>query len=122
MSIFAQIAEQRIREAMARGEFDDLTLKGEPIPLEDRTHVPEELRMGFKILKNAGVLPEELELKREIASLRLLLDACTDEGERTALRRCMTARQLRFSMLMEKHGRSPAWLQYEGKVSEKMGL
>ncbi len=122
MSIFAKIAEQRIQEAMARGEFENLALKGEPIPYEDLSHVPEELRMGFKILKNAGVLPEELELKRGIMSLRRLLDACGDEDERTLLRRRLTARQLRFSMLMEKHGRSPAWLQYEGDLLAKMGM
>ncbi len=121
MSIFARIAEQRILEAMARGDFDDLSLKGEPIPREDLTHVPEELRMGFKILRNAGVLPEELELKREIVDLRRLIDACTDEGERTGLRRRLTARQLRFSMLMEKHGCSSAWLQYETQLSGRIG-
>ena len=60
MSMFARIAEQRIQEAVARGELDNLSLKGEPIPLEDLSAVPEELRMGYKILKNAGVLPEEL--------------------------------------------------------------
>lgn len=122
MSIFARIAEQRIQEAMARGEFDNLALKGEPIPREDLSHVPEELRMGFKILKNAGVLPEELELRREMVSLRQLLDACGDEGERNALRKRLTARQLRFTMLMEKNFRTPVYLQYEGKINEKMGL
>ncbi len=122
MSIFARIAEQRIQEAMERGEFDNLALKGAPLPVEDFSHVPEELRMGYKVLKNAGVLPEELELKREIVDLRRLLAACADEGERSNLRRRLTARQLRFDMLMEKHLRSPAWLQYEGKINERMGF
>ena len=122
MSIFARIAEQRIQEAMERGDFDNLALKGEPLPVEELSHVPEELRMGYKVLKNAGVLPEELELKREIIDLRGLLAACTDEGERSVIRRRLSARQLRFDMLMEKNFRSPAWLQYEGKINERMGF
>lgn len=122
MSIFERIAEQRIQEAMARGEFDNLALKGAPLPVEDLSNIPEELRMGYRILKNAGVLPEELEVRREIVDLRKLLAACTDEEERTTLRKRLTARQLRFTMLMERNFRSPAWLQYEGKINEKMGF
>ena len=122
MSIFARIAEQRIQEAMERGDFDNLALKGEPLPAEDLTHVPEELRMGYKVLKNAGVLPEELELKREIVDLRRLLAACSDKEEQSSLRRRLSARQLRFDMLMEKNFRTPAWLRYEGKINERMGF
>jgi hypothetical protein len=122
MSIFARIAEQRIQEAMERGDFDNLALKGEPLPVEELSHVPEELRMGYKVLKNAGVLPEELELKREIVDLRRLLAACADEGERVTLRKRLSARQLRFDMLMEKNFRTPAWLRYEAKIDERMGF
>ncbi len=89
--------------------------------MEDLSHVPEELRMGYKIMRNADVLPEELELRREIIDLRRLLAACTDEGERKSLRRRLTARQLRFDMLMEKNFGSPVWLRYEGKINERMG-
>ena len=82
MDILAKIAEQRIREAMERGEFDNLPCHGKPIKLDDLIGVPEHLRMGYKILKNAGVLPEEMQLKKEMVSLKTLLDACYDETER----------------------------------------
>jgi len=85
MDILAKIAEQRIREAMERGEFDNLPLYGKPIKLDDLVGVPEHLRMGYKILKNAGVLPEEMQLKKEMVSLKNLLDACYDETEKHAL-------------------------------------
>src|SRR5438552_3926509 len=75
MDILAKIAEQRIREAMERGEFDNLPFHGKSIRLDDLTGVPEPLRMGYKILKNAGVLPEEMQLKKEMVSLKNLLDA-----------------------------------------------
>ena len=85
MDILAKIAEQRIREAMERGEFDNLPFQGQPINLDDLVGVPEHLRMGYKILKNAGVLPAEMQLKKEIVSLKNLLDACYDETEKQTL-------------------------------------
>ena len=51
------IAEQKIQEALRNGEFDDLPGKGEPLHLEDESGIPEELRLAYKILKNADCLP-----------------------------------------------------------------
>src|SRR5437764_5331320 len=85
MDILAKIAEQRIREAMERGEFDNLPFHGKPIKLDDLVGVPGHLRMGYKILKNAGILPEEMQLKKEMISLKDLLDACYDKAERRTL-------------------------------------
>ena len=59
MDILAKIAEQRIREAMERGEFDNLPCHGKPIKLDDLVGVPEHLRMGYKILKNAVCCPKK---------------------------------------------------------------
>ncbi|WP_300883011.1 DnaJ family domain-containing protein [uncultured Desulfovibrio sp.] len=76
------IAEKRIEEAQARGEFDDLPGRGRPLELEDMSHVPEELRMAYKILRNAGCLPPELAERKEINRLVDLLEQCEDEQER----------------------------------------
>ena len=57
---YEKIVEQRIKEAMEKGEFDNLPGKGRPIPLEDDSHVPEDLRLAYKVLKNADCLPPEL--------------------------------------------------------------
>lgn len=59
MGMFSRMAEQKIAEAMAKGEFDHLPGAGKPLVIEDLSHVPEELRMSYKLLKNAGILPEE---------------------------------------------------------------
>ncbi|MFF2089116.1 DUF1992 domain-containing protein [Paenibacillus sp. NPDC058174] len=59
MDWMSTLVEQRIQEAMARGEFDQLKGKGKPLELEDLSYVPEELRVGFKLLKNAGLVPED---------------------------------------------------------------
>ncbi|WP_039839023.1 DUF1992 domain-containing protein, partial [Paenibacillus sonchi] len=65
MSILSWLAEQRIQEAMRSGEFDKLPGHGKPLELEDLSGVPDELRMSFKIMKNAGLLPEEITLRKE---------------------------------------------------------
>lgn len=73
-SIFKKIAEERIREAMERGEFDDLEFKGKPLTLKEDPFVPEELRVAYRMLKNAGFLPKEVELRKEIENLEAYLD------------------------------------------------
>jgi hypothetical protein len=63
------IAEQRIAEAIVRGELDDLPGAGRPLDLSDDTLIPEELRLAYRILKNAGYVPPEVETLNEIAEL-----------------------------------------------------
>ena len=53
------LAEQKLAEAVSRGEFDDLPGAGKPLDLEEDPLVPEDLRMAFRILKNAGYVPQE---------------------------------------------------------------
>ena len=66
-----QIAERKIAEAMARGELDDLPGAGRPLDLDDDKDVPEELRMAYRVLKNAGFAPEEV---RQPGLLRLRIE------------------------------------------------
>jgi hypothetical protein len=82
MDILHRIAEQKIEEAIARGDFDNLPGKGKPLELEDDSNVPPELRMAYKILKNSGHVPPEIQEQKEIASLEEMLRHCSDEQER----------------------------------------
>ena len=120
MPLFASIAEGRIQEAIQRGDLDDLPLKGQPLPREDLSDVPEELRMGYKVLKNAGCLPEELQLKRELVTLRDLLAACADPEERAACRRRLSLRQMQYDLLMERKGRSLAFQEYREPLATRL--
>ena len=115
--IAATIAEQKIREAMRNGEFDDLPGKGKPLQLENLSHVPEELRAGYFILKNAGILPEEMQLEKERISLKTLLNSCYDERDRHELKMELNAKMIRFNIMMEKrHMSGRAFNQYQGKI------
>lgn len=69
MWLLDQWAERHIAEAQAKGEFDNLVGSGEPLILDDDSHVPPELRAGYRLLKNAGCLPPELEHRREAIQL-----------------------------------------------------
>jgi len=74
-SILRQIAEERIKEAMERGEFECEEYKGKPLDLREDPFVPEDLRVVYRILKNAGFLPKEVELRKEVyQTLEELLD------------------------------------------------
>ncbi|RMG13529.1 MAG: DUF1992 domain-containing protein [Deltaproteobacteria bacterium] len=96
MKAFQRLAEQRIREAIERGDLDDLPGRGRPLQLEDLSMVPEDLRMAFKVMKNAGVLPEEMQLEKKIARLRELIRLA-----RTRPRRALLEKELR-QLLIER--------------------
>lgn len=85
LSGYLKIVEQRIREAVEKGEFDNLPGKGKPLVLEDDSHVPEDLRIAYKILKNADCLPPEIQEKKEIMQMEDLLASIPDDLERYKL-------------------------------------
>ena len=93
--------EAIIREAMRRGEFDNLPGKGKPIDLTDYFNTPEDFRLAYSIMKNAGVLPEEVEILKEIEALNNQLEVCTDEGKRKQLKKKIEDRKMRISLLLE---------------------
>jgi hypothetical protein len=97
-----RVAEEKIREAMERGEFDDLPLAGKPLPLESSGFVPDDLRLAYKLLKDAGFLPPEMELRKEIVSLKELLSTVADEGERSKLGRRINDLVLRLNLLTKR--------------------
>jgi hypothetical protein len=103
MSIWARLAEARIAEAMERGEFDDLPGAGRPLELEDLSRIPPHLRMGYKLLRNADVLPPEMELRRENYSLDRLIEATSDSDEREELKRRRRENELRYRVLIERN-------------------
>jgi hypothetical protein len=97
-----RLAEQRILEAQRNGEFDDLAGKGKPLPLEDLNTVPEDLRMAYHVLKNANVLPPEVELLKDIHILEDLLKHVEDEGERKSLAKSLQWKMIRLDMLKRR--------------------
>ena len=80
--IFAKIADQKIREAQQRGDFENLEGAGKPQALEDYFRVPEDVRMAYTVLQNANCTPPELALKNEIVQIEDMLASIQDEQEK----------------------------------------
>jgi hypothetical protein len=78
--------------------------------------------MGYKVLKNAGMLPEEMELNRQLVTLRDLVACCDDPAERKVLRKRLSQTQLHFSILMERNARRSSWRRYGDNLRRRFGL
>jgi len=118
---FQKIIEKRIKEAQKRGEFDELPGSGEPLNIEDDSHVPEDLRLAYKILKNADCLPPELALKKEIRQMEDMLEKIPDEKEKYRQIKRINYKILQLNMM--GRGSSPLLAEteiYYGKLVDKM--
>jgi len=102
LSYFARVVEERIREAQREGVFDNLPGKGKPLRLEDQSLIPEDLRMSYHILKNAHVLPPEVELRKEIHTLQDLLKYVEDESERKTMTKEIEWKMIRLDLLRRR--------------------
>jgi hypothetical protein len=76
------LVEQRLSEAVSRGELDNLPGAGKPLALDDDPLVPEELRLAYRILKNAGFVPPEVESLGEIGNLERFVAETNDDAAR----------------------------------------
>ena len=120
MSYFWRIAEERIKEAQRTGAFDNLPGRGKPLDLEDLSWVPEDLRIGYLVLKNAHVLPPEAELLKDIHTIEDLLKHVEDEGERRALAKSIQFKLIRLDMLKRRSMPLRSVRDYSRKLVEKL--
>ena len=99
---FSRIAENRIREAMAQGQFENLPGAGQPLNLEDYFSTPEDARMAYSLLRNAHCVPAEVELLNEVSRLERAIAETADATERQSLLRALTDRQTQLAVLLER--------------------
>lgn len=69
MWLIDELVEKHIRKAQEDGVFDNLSGSGSPLTLDDDSGIPQELRTAYRLLKNAGYLPVELQERK--AALQL---------------------------------------------------
>jgi len=101
-SAWRLIAEDRINEATQNGEFDELPGKGQPLDLTEYFNTPAEDRVAFSILKNAGVIPPEMELLREVEALERRVERCSDASQAAQLRELIRSKRVKLSMALER--------------------
>lgn len=97
--------EEQIKNAIEAGEFDNLEGAGKPLDLSDYFNTPEDLRMGYSVLKSAKIVPEEINRLKEIGELREKIQTLADGDERRRLIRTLNEKTLAFDLLMERKKR-----------------
>ena len=117
---FDKIVEERIKNAQKKGGFNNLTGSGKPLDLDDDSCVAEDLRLAYKILKNADFVPPEIEIKNEIKRTEDLLAGMKDEKEKYR-----TLKKLNFLIMKLNSMRSTSVnfdlpQQYVEKVAGRM--
>ncbi len=117
---FTRIIEDRIKKAMMDGDFKDLPGSGKPLFLEDDRHIPEDLRLAYKILKNADYVPPEIELKKEIQRTEDLLVGLKDEKEKYRLIKKLNFLILRLNALRKSSIEFDMPQHYVQKLVDRM--
>ncbi len=117
---FTRIVEERIRRARQKGEFENLAGFGKPLVFEDDSGVAEELRLAYKILKNADCLPPEIELKKEIERTEDLLSGMQDTAEKYRTMKKLNFLIMKLNSLRNKSIELEMPQKYSDKLVEKI--
>lgn len=99
---FDKLIEEKIREAMNNGEFDNLPGKGKPLDLQAYFDTPEDVRITNSLLKSAGFIPEEAQLLKEVESLKAALENCSNGEERNKIKKLIDEKKLKINLLIEQ--------------------
>jgi hypothetical protein len=99
---FSRVAESRILDAIARGDFENLPGAGKPLNLEEYFSSPEDLRMAFSILKNANCAPVEVELIKEVSRLERAIAGSSDAATKKELQRTLADRRTQLTITLER--------------------
>lgn len=121
MICFQKIAERRIKEAIEEGILDNLPGAGKPLALGDDSHIPEDLRMAHKVLKNAGFVPPEIALRKEIARTEDLLEGMEDTKAKYRQIKKLNALIMRLNMKRKTQVAFDKDQRYEEKLVERFG-
>jgi DnaJ homolog subfamily C member 28 len=70
LDVVARVAEGKIQEGIEEGKFDNLPGKGKPVVIEEDSSTPQHLRIANRVLKNAGVAPEWIQIRQDILEER----------------------------------------------------
>lgn len=121
---YGHLIEEKIKQSMKKGDFDNLPGKGKPLPKDEFAYLPPELRNSYRILKNANMLPEEMILKKEMVEIEDLLAEITDPQLSTHYKKEWKEKKLRFDMMMEKRkiSQSGTFKQYQSKINRRFGF
>ena len=122
MDFTSLVSEDKIKKAYENGEFENLPGFGKPLPKDSLESVPEELRMAFRVLKNAGYSLEENKIKQELLSIEDLMKTCKEQ-ERSSLQKKYNEKLIHYHQLMKKRmdkSHSEQFKHYQAKIEQKL--
>jgi hypothetical protein len=100
-----KVLEEQIQRAMSEGKFDNLKGAGKPLNLDDYYATPEDIRVGYTMLKNNDFVPPEIELIKEIGVLREKIITSADESEKKSLTKKLNEKSLALTLILERNKR-----------------
>jgi hypothetical protein len=118
---FEKIIEERILKAQREGAFDDLPGSGKPLIFEDDRYVAEDLRLAFKILKNADCLPPEIELKKEITQTETILSGMGETAEKYNLLKKLNFMIMKLNSIRNTSAMFEMPQVYAAKLADRFG-
>ncbi|MDN0107396.1 DUF1992 domain-containing protein [Yersinia rochesterensis] len=119
MGLVDEWAERHIINAQENGELDNLSGNGKPLLLDDDLLVPPELRAGYRLLKNAGYLPPELQDRQEALTITDLLSRLDKQHQDYPN---LHKRLVLLELRLKQAGFSTDFLhkEYQHKVADKL--
>lgn len=117
---FEKIVEARIKKAQKEGVFNELEGTGAPIVFEDDRHIPEDLRLAYKMLKNADCLPPEVEIRKDIRQTEDLLSDMKDTQEKYSIMKKLNFLIMKLNTLRDSNVNFEMPQQYMCALTEHM--
>lgn len=100
-----RFVEEKIKQAIEAGEFDNLKGAGKPLDLDAYFDAPAEVRAAYAMLKNHNFVPEEVELLREIGELREQIKDARSDAEKRRLTKHFNEKSLALRITLERNRR-----------------
>ncbi len=94
---------RHLAESEKTGELHAAPSFGKPLDYGDGYfETPEDLRMGFKLLKDGGYVPPQVELMQEIEALRRSLEAAPNAADAPANQKRLSDMRQKLAMQLEQ--------------------
>lgn len=119
---FEKLIEQRINDAKRKGAFDNLPGAGKPLDLEENWNIHEDLRLAYKILKNADCIPPELEVRKEIKKTEDLLETMEDVHKKYRILKRLNFLIMKLNTMRKGSVEFDVPQKYEPKLADALSV
>lgn len=120
---FWRLAEEKIQKSYNDGDFEELPGLGQPLQLTDYSGIPEELRMAYHILNNAGYIEDDRKIRKELMTINDLLKNCTDEEDKQYYMKQISEKLLKYNAFLSKRRiktNSSVFKRYQTQIERKL--